>query len=796
MKTILSRTHVVWLALLVLLIILVVLLRSCLGPSVQSTSTSSGPYDLIVYTNMADMLANASTKAPNKLSRIMGYYYPGDGGGGDFLATTNTNGIDGGMKILSTLTPTAAWQRLLTDGTPINVKMFGARGDGTDDYAAISKCLASLGPNRTIVFPRGTFGLGQPLIVTNESIHLKGDGPMWTRLKYINSVPVDCVVELRSAVYPNHDYYMNMSDLGIEGSSFTTNALRLSRVCHSTYNNITLGGASDTYLRIDGQVLATFNDLRASHLIGISSGPQPRHGIYLDGVAAGQNFSNSILFNGAIVEGTSDYGVVLTNGTCHVVWDGGTVEACAAGFLITANSSANSIKGVDCEGNSGLDLVVERNSNFNVFETFLGTTGVLLNSAGSTLVGGRFGSVTFDTNSATCTAIGTMYNVYGLGGTNGAWTDRSGGPQNTWIGRFDNGTGARDSRFLIDSSTSPGQSLVRSPFRVLHSSWDTNYSLLFGSHDISGGVVNFDVMRYNQGAGLVTNMTFGLRGNVSFGYPAIDTADARVSVNGSLNVGASTDPGPGWIEATNLRLRARAATTLAMWDTAKNLVSGNTLDLTVDASNIIALAPVAGNVGTFGNASTIPVVTVNTKGLVTAVGTVPVASTGLTGPLTGDVTTVGPTGTATTLKNTGPGAGTYGSASTVPVLTLDNQGRVTAVTPTPVSVTRQLVLALSNPTIIPMAAQQTNFVSLPVPITITAVTGKLLKAGNGTTTLTLRNGIGGAVIQTIQMASSETTHAYTVSASIPADTFLVGDITIVGTGGPYGAQIVLSYTTP
>jgi hypothetical protein len=95
-------------------------------------------------------------------------------------------------------------------------------------------------------------------------------------------------------------------------------------------------------------------------------------------------------------------------------------------------------------------------------------------------------------------------------------------------------------------------------------------------------------------------------------------------------------------------------------DTATALATGRTIALTGDvtytspsftgAGNVTAaatLATVNSNVGAFGSATAIPVVTVNAKGLVTAVSTVAISGS-LT--FTGDVTGTGSTGSSTALS--------------------------------------------------------------------------------------------------------------------------------------------------
>jgi hypothetical protein len=109
----------------------------------------------------------------------------------------------------------------------------------------------------------------------------------------------------------------------------------------------------------------------------------------------------------------------------------------------------------------------------------------------------------------------------------------------------------------------------------------------------------------------------------------------------------------------------------------------NAVDLVGDISGsgigtvTTTLATVNSNVGTFGSTTQIPVLTVNGKGLVTAVSTVTVS-----GSLSfiGDVTGTGNTGTNTTLTlaTVNSNVGTFGSATKIGSFTVNGKGLITA----------------------------------------------------------------------------------------------------------------------
>jgi len=171
----------------------------------------------------------------------------------------------------------------------------------------------------------------------------------------------------------------------------------------------------------------------------------------------------------------------------------------------------------------------------------------------------------------------------------------------------------------------------------------------------------------------------------------------------------------------------------------------------------------------------------------------------------GDITVSGALGDVWTIDSVNSNVGTFGNSTTIPVVTVNAKGQVTAVTTQAVSGgggggPRYVAMALSNPTVPTLSVAQTNYLSLPVAYTIAGVQGKLLNAGTGATPtiLTLRNGRGGSVISTLTLAAGANSVDGTgpFNASVGANAQIVGDITQVGTGSPCGAQIVIVYNIP
>lgn len=179
------------------------------------------------------------------------------------------------------------------------------------------------------------------------------------------------------------------------------------------------------------------------------------------------------------------------------------------------------------------------------------------------------------------------------------------------------------------------------------------------------------------------------------GTAPISVASGVVSISQS---GPSTN---GYLSSAdwNTFNAKQSALTLGNLTSSDITVTGGT-GAVVGSGSTLTLATVNSNVGTFGSSTAIPVITVNGKGLVTAVTTDAVFIPSGALSFIGDVTGTGNTGSDTTLTlaTVNSNVGAYGDSVTVPTITVNAKGLVTAASQTAIPTATSSVTGLLTST--------------------------------------------------------------------------------------------------
>ncbi len=117
-----------------------------------------------MYVNNIAHLRTLS-KTTNKIAVTLGYYTPGDRGHGTYWYDPNSDSAsdDGGSIIVAN--DGGRW-RLITDGT-INVRQFGAKGDGNTDDTQVLQQLFNNINFRNVYFPVGSYRITNNIIITH-----------------------------------------------------------------------------------------------------------------------------------------------------------------------------------------------------------------------------------------------------------------------------------------------------------------------------------------------------------------------------------------------------------------------------------------------------------------------------------------------------------------------------------------------------------------------------------------------------------------------------------------------------
>lgn len=150
------------------------LLASCSsGGASSNTDTTDTPVDQTPVSNNAGVYVVSNMNAllelqPTETTAIVmlkGYYSTGDGGGGTFYYDATARDEDNNATVIKSSNARGRYIRDCEENY-VNVKWFGAKGDGSvDDTAAIQAAIDSLKNGGTVSIPGGTYNITSTIYI-------------------------------------------------------------------------------------------------------------------------------------------------------------------------------------------------------------------------------------------------------------------------------------------------------------------------------------------------------------------------------------------------------------------------------------------------------------------------------------------------------------------------------------------------------------------------------------------------------------------------------------------------------
>jgi hypothetical protein len=117
-----------------------------------------------VVNNVAAIRNLAGQSTDTVHCRTLGYYTQNDGGAATYVNAGNTGEADNGGSII-VATDGARW-KLLSNGLPLTLKQWGAKGDGvTDDWFSIQNAITQSPKGSKIIAPLGQYRVSQTAVV-------------------------------------------------------------------------------------------------------------------------------------------------------------------------------------------------------------------------------------------------------------------------------------------------------------------------------------------------------------------------------------------------------------------------------------------------------------------------------------------------------------------------------------------------------------------------------------------------------------------------------------------------------
>jgi hypothetical protein len=252
--------------LLSIIVFTVVLISNTFGQTTPTTQVKT----------IADLVALRIPTINNRLSALVtGRVTENDGAGGLFFYdgsdTTSTNF----GTVFKPAASAGRWTRQYSGD--LNVKWFGALGDGvTDDLVGITNAI-SLVTGKVLFFPKGTYPVSQSLTVTNQDATFLGEGPRASVIVGAAGIGSGSVLNFDVGLN-SYIFHSKLLHIGITTLGDASTGVRLNNGRSFLLNDVTVTGTAATStaigvdIRSDAGAYSAFSDVVGSYIAGFKYG--------------------------------------------------------------------------------------------------------------------------------------------------------------------------------------------------------------------------------------------------------------------------------------------------------------------------------------------------------------------------------------------------------------------------------------------------------------------------------------------------------------------------------------------
>ncbi|MBB74162.1 MAG: hypothetical protein CMJ75_06575 [Planctomycetaceae bacterium] len=219
---------------------------------------------LFVVESLAEL--QATPPDSGQYVQVAGHSQPGDGGDGLFCWRPQSVATDLGTTLPSNHSASGHWQRLYSGA--INVRWFGALGDGRDNTAALQSALDTAAGGATVVLPSGSYRVLRPLKL-HQGVALMGDG-LGSILQYDGPAGTGCL----QSHQPAKSWAFHVARLNIEVRSEAAYGVDLRGMSYSRFDDLHLHlRASNTsgFFGPGNGVSPYYNLFTACHVAGTAN---------------------------------------------------------------------------------------------------------------------------------------------------------------------------------------------------------------------------------------------------------------------------------------------------------------------------------------------------------------------------------------------------------------------------------------------------------------------------------------------------------------------------------------------